>query len=91
MAAKALTAKFIESVRRVIYKVRRKHRLVSFDQDHSHAASRKSHASPDRSEHITADSARGSLIGGRRQGLVILITMLVLTFVGVGIVMFWNR
>jgi hypothetical protein len=64
---------------------------MSFDQDHSHGAPRESHARPDRSEHITADSARGSLIGGRRQLLVMLIAVLVLTIVGLGIVMVWSR
>jgi len=64
---------------------------MSFDQDHSHGAPRVSHARPDRSEHISGDSARGSLIGGRWQLLWMLIAALVLTIIGVEIVVFWNR
>jgi len=40
---------------------------MSIDPDHSHGAPRVGHARPDRSEHITGDSTRGSLIGGRWQ------------------------
>jgi hypothetical protein len=63
---------------------------MSFDQDHSHGAPREGHARPDRSEHITADSARGSLIGGRRQLLVMLVAVLVLSIVAVGAVVLWS-
>ena len=69
----------------------RKHLTMSVDQDNSHSAPRFSHARPDRSEHITADSARGSLIGGKKQLLVMLIAALVLIIVGVGNVAFWVR
>lgn len=64
---------------------------MSSDQDDSHGAPRVSLARPDRSEHITGDSARGSLIGGQRQLLVMLVAVLVLTIVGVGIVVLWVR
>lgn len=59
---------------------------MSIDPNHSHGAPRVGHARPDRSEHITGDSARGSLIGGRFQLLWMLIAALVLTTVGVAIV-----
>lgn len=64
---------------------------MSIDPDHSHGAPRVAHARSDRSEHITGDSARGSLIGGRWQLLKMLIAALVLTSIGVGIVVFWRR
>lgn len=64
---------------------------MRIDQDHSHGAPRDGHSSPDKSEHISADSARGALIGGRRQLLVMLVAVLALTIVGVGAVVFWNR
>ena len=64
---------------------------MSFDQDHSHGAPRKSHARPDRSEHITSDSARGSLMGGRQQLLVMLVAALILTIIGVGTVALWSH
>ena len=64
---------------------------MSVDQDNSHSAPRRSHARPDRSEHITTGSARGSSIGGKKQLLVMLIAVLVLTIVGVGSVALWVR
>ena len=59
---------------------------MSIDPDRSHGAPRVGHARPDRSEHITGDSARGSLIGGQWQLLWLLIAGLVLTAAGVAIV-----
>ena len=64
---------------------------MSVDLDNSHSAPRFSHARPDNSEHITADSARGSLIGGKKQLLVMLIAVLVLTIVAVGSIALWVR
>jgi hypothetical protein len=70
---------------------RKEQDMTSFDQNHSHGAPRESLARPDRAEQITDDSARGGLLGGRPQLLVMLLAALAMAIAGVGTAMVWSR
>ena len=69
---------------------RKEQDMTSFDQNHSHGAPRESLARPDRAEQITDDSARGGLLGGRPQLLVMLLAALAMAIAGVGAAMVWS-